>query len=301
MHPSILHPPPPPTNPQQSPRATAQSPAASRLPRPRPRPRPRPPGRWRRQRRRGWPSRARTRAPICWCIYREMRYVLRLLLGGNVQSVHTPKKMKTHQSTRVLVLARQSHNTKQIQCTATHQVVVVGVEPLAQLQPALLRWVRAAAGHGEVAREGAAGEVVEAVFCVGVGELGDWYYIYTHMYVYVICTHRLGTQPRYSTQLRTQSACVRACGKGGWQSRLGGYGYLYPCVHQSNQMFPSCKVTRKNIHKQRTDRRAQSRPRRRSPRPPASARPTPPPRGRGPCRGWVIGRVKSIDGGFGNI
>ena len=45
----------------------------------------------------------------------------------------------------------------------THQVVVVGVEPLAQFQPPLLRRVRPAAREGKVAGEGAAGEVVEAV------------------------------------------------------------------------------------------------------------------------------------------
>ena len=52
--------------------------------------------------------------------------------------------------------------------------MVVGVEPLAQLQPPLLRRVRAAAREGEVAGEGAAGEVVEAVVFLCVLALVVW-------------------------------------------------------------------------------------------------------------------------------
>ncbi len=99
-------------------------------------------------------------------------------------------------------------------CTCTHQIVVVGVEPFAQLQAALLHRVLPAAGHGQVPGEGAAGEVVEAGsgwWCwiwwlnnrmVGLFECGGGD---RQMHVW---THRLGTQPRYSAQSRTQSVCI---------------------------------------------------------------------------------------------
>ena len=67
----------------------------------------------------------------------------------------------------------------------TNQVVVVGVEPLAQLQPALLRRVWAAAGHGEVAREGAAGEVVEAVYLGGWAMCVRWWALYMHTCTFI--------------------------------------------------------------------------------------------------------------------
>lgn len=88
----------------------------------------------------------------------------------------------------------------------TRQVVVVGVEPLAQLEPPLRHRVRAAAGHGEVADQRAGGQVVEPVLCLlggrGVGGRREE----RASVLSAGWAHRLGTQPRYSIQLRHQSA-----------------------------------------------------------------------------------------------
>lgn len=84
----------------------------------------------------------------------------------SVSTTHTYIHTCTHTHTNTYLNITITHAFRSA-TNDTYQVVVVSVEPLAQLQPPFLHRMRPPAGHGEVAGQGAGGEVVKPVLsCV---------------------------------------------------------------------------------------------------------------------------------------